>query len=199
MKWKIGLAATAGALAVALALVLSACGGDGESSGVASLTNTTGQTTTDDGQGSGDNGSDATTEEERERAQLEYARCMRRHGVDFPDPVNGRFEYRGRRADEPKLEDAQRACRHILEDVAPPLNEEQEAELREASLEFARCMREHGIDYPDPQFSEDEGGMTQVLPEGVEDDPKFEEAQKACQPILDAVQPDGSSGQGDGS
>jgi hypothetical protein len=130
MKRKLGVVATAGALAASLILVLTACGGNDDPDGVASLTDTTGQTTTE---GSGSNGSSAPSEEERE----------------------------------------------------------------EAELEFAQCMREHGIDFPDPQFEEG-GGILQMMPEGTEDDPKFEEAQEACQPILDAVQPDGPPAEEEG-
>jgi hypothetical protein len=191
VKRKLGFVATAGVLLVAVALVLAGCGGNGDSDGVASLTDTTAQA-------SGDTGSRGASEEEREQAQLEYAQCMREHGVDFPDPVNGRFEFKGTPGDQAKMEEAQEACRDILEDVAPPpLTEEQKAELQQAALDFAKCMREHGIDYPDPQFQD--GGVLQRMPEGAEDDPKFEEAQKACQPILDAVQPDGPSTEREGS
>jgi hypothetical protein len=201
VKRKLGVAATAGALAASLVLVLTACGGNDDSDGVASLTDTTGQSTTEGGQGSGDNGSGGASEEEREEAALEYAQCMREHGIDFPDPVNGRFEFRqGADEDPQKMQEAQEACQDILERAAPPpLDEEQEAELREATLEFARCMREHGVDdYPDPQFEEG-GGVLMQMPEGTEDDPQFEEAQEACQPILDSVQPDGESAQGEGT
>lgn len=183
MKRKLGLAATAGVLAVALALALAACGGSDDSDGVASLTDTNGQTTTN---GSGGSAAGATDWEE---AQLEYARCMREHGVDFPDPVNGRFQFRDQRGDQRKLDEAQQACRHILEDARPPVDEEQEAEMREAVLEFAKCMRQHGVDMPDPTFPEG-GGALMRMPEGAEDDPDFEEAQRACQPILNAAQPD---------
>jgi hypothetical protein len=194
VKRKLELAATAGALAAALILVLTACGGNGDSDDVASLTDTTGQSTTE---GSGDNGSGALSEEEREEAELEYAQCMREHGIDFPDPVNGRFQHRGEPGDAEKMEEAQEACGDILEGIVPQLSEEEEAELQEATLEFARCMREHGIDFPDPQFEEG-GGILQMMPEGTEDDPKFEEAQEACQPILDAVQPDGPPAEEEG-
>ncbi len=186
MKRKLGLAATAGGLAVALILVLTACGGSGDSDGVASLTDTTGQSTTDGSQGSDDNGD---AEQDWEEAALEYAQCMREHGVDFPDPVNGRLEFKSERGDEEKVQEAQEACRGILEDAAPPVDEEQQAELREATLEFAKCMREHGVDYPDPEFQED-GGVLQQMPEGAEDDPQVEEAQEACQPILDEAEPE---------
>jgi hypothetical protein len=191
VRRKLRFAAAAGVLAVALGLALTACGGeDGDSDGVASLTDTTGQTTTN-----GDQGSDGADAKDREEAALDYARCMRENGIDFPDPVNGRFEFRNQRGDQRKLEEAQRACQHILRDAAPQLSEEQEAELREAAVAFAKCMREHGVDMPDPTFPEG-GGIQMRMPRGSEDDPDFQEAQKACQPILNEAEPDGPMMQG---
>jgi hypothetical protein len=189
MKRTLGLAIAAGAIAVVLALALTGCGGSDDSDGVASLTDTTGQSTGGDGQGSGNSGD---AERDREQAALDYARCMREHGVDMPDPVNGRFEFKNERRDQRKLEEAQQACQDILRDAAPPVDEEQEAEMREAALRFAKCMRQHGVDMPDPTFPEG-GGMLMRMPKGAEDDPQFDEAQKACQPILDAAQPEESS------
>lgn len=59
------------------------------------------------------------------------------------------------------------------------------ASAQDAVLAYARCMRENGVDMPDPQISED-GGMVQMKPaQGARDldgrDPKFEKAQKACE------------------
>jgi hypothetical protein len=190
MKRKLVRATALGALAVALTLLLAACGGDGESGGVASLTNTTGET--EGGTAGSGGGSGTTDEQERREAELEYAKCMREHGVDFPDPVNGRFEFRGTRAEQGKVDEAQEACRSILERVGPPeLDEQQQAELREAALAFAKCMREHGVDMPDPTFRDD-GGMLQTLPQGARDDPKFEDAQKACEGIIEGALPNGT-------
>jgi hypothetical protein len=189
MRRKPGPAATAGALAVALALVLIACGGSNDTDGVASLTDTSGQSTTNGSQSSGGGSRDF------EKAQLEYAKCMREHGVDFPDPVNGRFQFKEERGDQRKLDEAQKACRDILEKAKPPVTEEQEAEMREAALKFAKCMRQHGVDMPDPTFPEG-GGTLMRMPKGMkDDDPKLEAAQKACQPIMEAARPDGSPGQ----
>jgi hypothetical protein len=190
---KLGRATAVAALAVLLALALAACGGDDDSDAVASLTDTAGQTTTEK-----DSGSTASPDDRRE-AELEFAKCMREHGVDFPDPVDGRFEFRSERGEEAKVAEAQEACRPILQYVAPaPLDEEQQAVQREAALEFAKCMREHGVDMPDPEFTDD-GGMLMRMPEGAEDDPKIEEAQKACQPILDPARPEGAPGEGEES
>jgi hypothetical protein len=192
VKPKLRFAVAAGALAVAFTLALAACGGNSDSDGVASLTDTTGESTTES-QGSGGGG--AAGREEFRKAQLEYAKCMREHGVDMPDPVNGELELKSDRRDQKKVSKAQEACGPILEDAAPPLSEEQQAELREAALEYAKCMREHGIDMPDPQFPEG-GGTLMRMPQGAENDPQFEEAQKACQPILKDAKRDQPSGEG---
>ena len=70
---------------------------------------------------------------------------------------------------------------------------------KQAMLNFARCMRQHGVDMPDPKFDE-HGGMTQLMPEkAAVDKEKFQEAEKACQPILDAARPERSAGEGEGS
>jgi hypothetical protein len=189
MKRKLGLAAVVGALGVALALAATACGGGGDNNGVASLDPTTGQTTT------GDEGSGGKGKPDAKQAALDFARCMREHGVDMPDPVNGRLELRSQRGDQRKVDEAQKACRHILEDAMPPLSEEQKAAMRDAALDFAKCMREHGVDMPDPTFQD--GGMLMQAPKGMKkDDPKVQEAQKACQPILDRARPKGSKDQG---
>ena len=193
MKRTLVIAVAVGAVVAALTLALSACGGDGDSdNGVASLTSTNGQTGTGGSAGSGG----AATPQKRRQAELEFARCMREHGVDMPDPVNGQFRLRVGKGDQRKAEEAQRACRPILRNVAPRMSEEQQAKMRDAALAFARCMREHGVDMPDPQFPAG-GGMTMRMPEGSSpDDPKVQEAQKACAPILQNARPDKTGGGG---
>jgi len=188
MKRRLIHASAIGALAVALALVAVACGGSGDSNGVASLTDS-GRPTTSSSSGSG-----GASPKERREAELKFAQCMRKHGVDMPDPVNGRFELKVRPGDQQKAGEAQRACQKYLQGVAPRMSEEEQAQAREAALEYARCMREHGIEMADPQFQEG-GGMTMRMPEGTrQDDPKFKDAQKACEPILRAARPGNSGG-----
>src|SRR5262245_14744855 len=184
MKRTLVRATAIGALAIGLTLVVAACGGGDDSSGVASLNNG-GQTTTNGSSESGE-----VSPKERRQAELEYAKCMREHGIDFPDPVDGQFNLKSKRGDQRKLEEAQKACQGILRDVAPKLSEEQQAELREAAVDFAKCMREHGVDMPDPTFPAG-GGMLMRMPLGADDDPAVEKARKACQPILDAAEPPG--------
>ena len=120
-------------------------------------------------------------------AALKFAKCMREHGVDMPDPKpgeGGRIELGGPGMgpeDQPKMEAAQKACQNILESVRPPeMSAEQEQKFKNQALKFARCMREHGINMPDPQF-EGGGRMTQRMEDGI--DPRserFRDAQEAC-------------------
>jgi hypothetical protein len=124
-------------------------------------------------------------------AQLAYAKCMREHGVDMPDPEPGE---RGLRFVAPEgtspeeTREAEQACRKHLDAIEPPeLSEEQQEEMKEAALAHARCMREHGIEnFPDPTFGEDGRTELRIGPDsGIDpESPKFREAQEACQDEL---------------
>jgi hypothetical protein len=151
----------------AASLALSACGGAGADNATA--------------------GSDRRAE--FREAALKFAKCMREHGVDMPDPKfdGGRVELRiggpgDPKANETTMRQAQEACRKYMESVKPPdISEQQKREFKDRALRFARCMREQGIDMPDPQFGEN-GGMTQRFEEGTgPEDPRFREAQEKCQ------------------
>ena len=64
------------------------------------------------------------------------------------------------------MEAAEEECRPIIEEVVgtfEPPSEEEQARMREQALEFSKCMREHGIDMPDPQFGEN-GEVTGSTP-----------------------------------
>jgi hypothetical protein len=58
--------------------------------------------------------------------------------------------------------------------------------MRDAQLKFAQCMREHGLDVPDPKPGDH--GMRLSVPKGTSKD-KVDAAQKACQKYLDKVKP----------
>ncbi|MDE0496987.1 MAG: hypothetical protein OXH86_06515 [Acidimicrobiaceae bacterium] len=111
---------------------------------------------------------DDLSDEER---LLEFAQCMRDNGVDFPDPVveaDGTIAFglrpgRGAGQDgegleaigrDPDLPAAQAACREIIEGLAlgPGAQsfEDVQIELMDRLLEFAQCMRDNGVDVPDP-------------------------------------------------
>ena len=162
---------TAATLALTLAAAaLVACGGD---------------PTPAAGGGSGTpRGPDAKTR----KAMLAFARCMRDHGVNMPDPRfdgdgGGMVLQRGPRNDTTpeQTRTAEQACARYRDAIKPPaMSEAQKQEFKKAALEHARCMREHGIDVPDPQFGEN-GEVTQRLPAGADPNgSRFRAAEKAC-------------------
>jgi hypothetical protein len=144
---------------------------------------------------------------------LNFAACMRDHGIDMPDPQVGPgggafgFTIQGEIGEAPdegemqKMQEADAACRHFLEGLVQEFERPDMAEMQDQMLAFSQCMRDHGIDYPDPVFSED-GGVTLIGPdEGTggfdPSDPDFQEAQEACQEIFGGQGPitvTGSSG-----
>jgi hypothetical protein len=145
------------------ATCLSACGGDGGEPAAA----------------------ESSERKDFERARQAFAECMREHGIDFPD--DGPVKIDG---SQEEMREAEEACAHLREDIEPPeLSDEQRAEFKEAALEHARCMREHGIDFPDPTFGEDGDARIRIRPgSGVDpDDPDFREAQEACSDKLGAI------------
>jgi hypothetical protein len=147
--------------------------------------------------GCGSTGSAASGEETNARdedAPLEWARCMREHGVDVPDPQvddEGRFRIqvggRGVRPDDAKVRRAMRACGSLLGKMRNGEKEpsaEDRARFEEQALKFARCMRAHGVDIPDPKFDGGGGILMEKPAPGTKDSAKFREASEACRDLL---------------
>jgi hypothetical protein len=129
----------------------------------------------------------ARNDQPDDQAQLAFSRCMREAGIDFPDPVAGgsgpgRVQI-GEGTPPQKLRDATERCRKRTGGGPRPLTEEQQAEFRDAALKFARCMRAHGVDIPDPTTS-GEGAVIRMEPgsERAADmrSPAFQRAQAFC-------------------
>ena len=155
-----------GGLGVAAITVLAACGSASPNPQVASLaeSQSAGATTTTTG---------TTSQADTQQAMLDFAQCMRQHGVDMPDPQfgeNGQASFtvgaEGTPADKAKLDAAQAACQSYLDKVksnAPPLDPAKIEAEKQKLLDFAQCMRDHGIDFPDPQISTDGLGQGDVV------------------------------------
>jgi hypothetical protein len=80
--------------------------------------------------------------------------------------------------DDPKFKAAQQACQKYLPNGGQPTkpNLQQQQQM----LAFARCMRQHGINMPDPKPNggiEVKGGPGTANP----DSPSFKAAERACQ------------------
>ncbi|MFD9892973.1 hypothetical protein ACFWY9_26815 [Amycolatopsis sp. NPDC059027] len=108
-------------------------------------------------------------------AMRAYAKCMREHGVDMPDPTDGgMMSLPAMTPGDTKLEGATAACKKLLPnggEVKKPTPEELDKQRQQA-----KCMREHGVNMSDPTTDGDSQGIT--IDGG--DGSKFEEAAKAC-------------------
>jgi hypothetical protein len=159
-------------LLLVLVLAVAACGGGNDGNdGVASLGGDQATATTSPGGG------------DSKQAALAYARCMRQHGIDMPDP---KFDAQGRMAqqlpsgvgpDDPKFKATDQACKQYLPNGGEP--PKPDPQLQRQMVAFARCMRQHGINIPHPKPG---GGIDVDGAAGVNpNDPKFKAAQQACQ------------------
>jgi hypothetical protein len=122
------------------------------------------------------------------KALLDYSRCMRENGIDMPDPkfegnrVTQRTGGPGNPVNPDKMKAAEKACAKYRDAVKPPeMSPEKAAEFKKGALANARCMRDHGIEMPDPTFNED-GGAEMRLGRGINpESAKFKKAAEACQ------------------
>jgi hypothetical protein len=179
-------------LALLVVALLAACTATAAGSGVATLES--------QAPGAAPSASPSMSPEE---AVLAYARCMREHGVEMPDP---QFEQTddgevrigidagsaGGEVDKAKFMKADEACHSLMAAVMPAGKGQMSPEDEEKMLEFARCMREHGIDMPDPdvnggfRFEAGPGsGGDGTTSKGIDpNDPDFQAAQEACGDLL---------------
>ena len=91
---------------------------------------------------------------------LALAACMRKNGVDMPDPKfeGGHVSMRagGPDTNPDTMRTAEKACAKYRNALKPPtMSDAQKEEFKKAALANARCMRDHGIDFPDPTFGKD--------------------------------------------
>ena len=182
-RWKTLLPAAA----LAVGLLASACGGssEGATNGIASA-----------GDGSAAKSASDKAKVDPQQAGLDFARCMREHGVDVPDPSAGEGGMvmigpgpgevqAGTAISGPPagFQEADKACRHFLEGLIGDGPGPLEPEEQDRALKFAKCMRDNGVDMPDPDFS---GGGVRITISGGPgsasgpDSETFKAAQKAC-------------------
>ena len=156
-------------MALVATAVLAACGSaTADDREVASLS-TTPAAGTGDTTGTGDTGvTDTTAVVDPSEAPLQFAKCMREHGIDMPDPqvadgggvlvaIDGGGPGAENGPDPKEVDAANKDCQHFLEDAAAgfdPPSEADQKKMQEQALTFAKCMRDHGIDMPDPQFGD---------------------------------------------
>jgi hypothetical protein len=117
---------------------------------------------------------------------VKFAQCMRDNGVDMPDPEDdgkGGVVMRAVPGDEAgadgqagKFETAHNACKQFLPnggEYKPPSPEEQDKMRQQA-----KCMRDKGHNWPDPNF-EGNTGQAEPLTLDLEDE-KVKQDMKDC-------------------
>jgi hypothetical protein len=139
---------------IAFVLVLAACSSD-DGSQVASL---------EDAAGSEDvAATEVDADAANDEAILEFSQCIRDNGIeDFKDPVvnaDGSIEFSfagggsGSEADRDVMREAFESCQEHLEGLAFGPGSFDLTEIEDTMLDFSVCMRENGVDVPDPDFS----------------------------------------------
>lgn len=181
-----------------LTLVLAACGtGDSANDGEVATLDTTTTTSAES--------PTTTTTADPEAAAIALTECLRDEGLDIEDPTvdaDGNVQFGGFAGEvdengQPDIDDetianALTACEDLIADVQLGFELPDLTELEDTFLEFATCMRDNGYDMPDPDFSGGffggggEDGAPPAGPFGNIDpnDPDFQTAFEACQPIL---------------
>lgn len=156
-------------VAVPVVFGLAACGGKGANDGIASA-----------GGGTAKASASASASPSQslnpQDAALKFAQCMRQNGVDMPDPgSDGRFQIRANPGNQAKVQAAMKKCQHFMQ-AGGRLGNPDDPKIRDQMLKLAQCMRQHGVDVPDPQPGQ---GIQFKVNKGSE--AKFRVAQKACQ------------------
>ena len=184
--------ASGAVLLVGVALAIAACTGGGAApSGVASLE--------DPDATASPNASGVAASISPEDAMLAFARCMREHGVDVPDPQPGNqggitFRIDASGIDREQFQDAQEACGDLMQGAGFGPGQALSPEDQDKLVEFAACMREHGIDMPDPQTAAGGGGI-RIGGDGVDPgSPEFQDAMEACDDLMPGFGPRGGGG-----
>jgi hypothetical protein len=87
---------------------------------------------------------------------------------------------------EEKLAEADEKCGHLMEGSGPRrLTPEAQSRLQDAMVAFARCMRDNGVDMPDPEPGAGGGFRIRVGTGGIDhESPQFQAAEKKCRPIM---------------
>ena len=184
---------TAAALAVT-AMLAVACSSPASSPQVASL----------GGHHGGSAAGQQLTQAQSDRDMVNFARCMRAHGVAMPDPVH-RPGHAGltlqfpSATPSPDMRAANTACQHFIGPIiaakqagGAAISAPRLAEL----TDYARCMRAHDIPMLDPDRF---GDLNLGNPPGVSSDfgrysPQFRSADTACRHLLPAGVRDNGTG-----
>ena len=132
---------------------------------------------------SGQSSGQASSQSSQLQAARDYASCMRSHGdPGFPDPNSqGNFGAITPGSPADPNSDAYKAAQPSCQSLMPQLGQQQQQQNQSKSVQFAACMRSHGVkNFPDPNS---QGGF--LMGGDVDpNSPTFKAAMQACRPLL---------------
>jgi len=108
-------------------------------------------------------------------ALLKLTQCLRKNGIDVPDPGSPEEKTWRYEGDQATMEKAMKACEEYASQIPNPFDD---PKVRDQLVQVARCMREAGFDVPDPP---------QENPSLDINDPKFQQAAETCSKHLQGV------------
>lgn len=109
----------------------------------------------------------STSDQSRSRAA--YEDCLRQHGAPAPTANANGTTINGSSS---QFEQAQAACTSLAPPGATP---PPAGVVQQQALQWAQCMRQHGVNVPDPGTSDDNGPVNIDTTT-----PQFKDAQQAC-------------------
>ena len=194
-----------GVSAAAFVIALTACGSTAPAGDKVASLGTQAPVTTTAGTGSATDSSTPSKPGNPQLAFADFAKCMRGEGIDMPDPkANGSnsqvivIDGGAGAGFDPNSDDfkaADKKCKPILDSAGGQIKVDPAvlAEQRKQMLAYAKCMRDHGVDIPDPTFG-DGGGSVSVSADSVPagaalDSEAFKAANTACGKLLGATGP----------
>jgi hypothetical protein len=135
------------------------------------------------------------------QARLNFAKCMRSHGVNVPDPSANGGPAAGaggggggggfaQLRNDPNFRSASQACAKYrskafgFANITPA----ERAQFQQEQVKFAECMRSHGVNIPDPSSSGTGGGgfgaIFRDITPAERQSPAFQTAFKDCSTTL---------------
>ncbi|MEM1332512.1 MAG: hypothetical protein AAGG08_03555 [Actinomycetota bacterium] len=170
--------------------------GSGSEAGDTASSDTVGSDTASSDTGTGIDSDELEAPEDIERAYELYEQCLEDLGIDLGldvgldgAAVEGEQEsgvaIAAGEIDDADFEEMQRCEGHLANaDAGFDLSPEQQAELADAELAFARCMRDAGFDWPDPSGA----GSGEVIEIDASDDiDAITEATQECSSVYDGI------------
>lgn len=144
----------------------------------------------------GSNNNDGSAAQSNDAKRLAFEDCMRAAGLDVQHQSSGGERGTAIRIPKgispPRLQKIQRDCTRKTGGGPKEPSKAEQAKFLDQALKFARCMRAHGVDIPDPQphgggisiggSRSGSGGLGKdtLDPQS----PAFQSAQKACESLM---------------